>query len=180
MLRASGKAARVMEGRTRLCQSPRPEMGSQRSVTPKNSMSRMPSQKLGSDCPIEPQQGTEVIEDGVGTRSGEDTQRNGKDDRDEKGQHRQFKRRREAIHHDLESGLVVLERLAEIAANCFRGEIGILHIPGAVKAPGMSKFIDLRLGHEIGSASQHDDSRVAGEVRQPERDDAHAEDDDDG
>ena len=40
-----------------------------------------------------------------------------------------------------------------------RGEIGILDIPGAVKAPGMPEFIDLRLRHQIGSAPQHDRRR---------------------
>ena len=48
---AVGNAASVMLGRTRYCQPWNPEVGSQRSVTPKSRMSMIPSQKFGSDCP---------------------------------------------------------------------------------------------------------------------------------
>jgi hypothetical protein len=49
--RAVGYAARVMLGRMRYVQFWNPEVGSQRSVTPKSRTSMIPSQKLGSDWP---------------------------------------------------------------------------------------------------------------------------------
>ena len=51
MFRAIGKAASVMPGMTRCCQVPLPEIGSHFRCTPKNRISRMPSQKLGIDWP---------------------------------------------------------------------------------------------------------------------------------
>ena len=48
---AVGKAASVMAGSTRDDQLAKPEVGSQRSATPKSRMSMMPSQKFGSDWP---------------------------------------------------------------------------------------------------------------------------------
>ena len=52
MFLAIGKAASVMPGMTRCCQVPLPEIGSHFRFTPKNRISRMPSQKLGTDCPM--------------------------------------------------------------------------------------------------------------------------------
>ena len=46
---AVGNAASVTAGRMRWRQLWKPDVGSQRSVTPKSKISMMPSQKFGSD-----------------------------------------------------------------------------------------------------------------------------------
>ena len=48
---AVGNAASVMLGQDEVRQPWKPEVGSQRSATPKSRISMMPSQKFGSDWP---------------------------------------------------------------------------------------------------------------------------------
>ena len=90
MLRAIGKAASVMPGMMKCCQLPLPEIGSHFRCTPKNRISRMPSQKLGIDWPASASTVTAYVDRRVRPRGGEHAERDGDHEREHEGESRKL------------------------------------------------------------------------------------------
>ncbi len=118
--------------------------------------------------------GGHVVGERVAAHRGDDAGRNGQAQGDEEPRPRQLEGRGHALEHEIERGLTVPDRLAEVSPEGARQKAPVLHDEGIVEPHHLAEAKDVLGG---GVRRQEHEGRIAGQIEDEEHHEGDAEED---